>query len=210
MPAIGSLTFWPAVEADRPQRAAGAVVDGAGPANRGTTVSSIAFGGSTMAAARLKGGCTVHTLEEHIGVPLSDELAAQAEKVGRRIEDLLGRVPDDGTVELRADDAPETLLVPVIAVHLLRDILLHLGNGEVVRILPLHAELTTQRAAALLNCSRPFIVKLIENGELPARRVGTHRRVRLEDVLAYQARDDEQRRDVLDDLAREAEDLGRE
>jgi excisionase family DNA binding protein len=75
-------------------------------------------------------------------------------------------------------------------------------------LIPVHAELTTQEAANLLNVSRPHIVQLIKSKKLPARKVGTHRRIRFADLQAYKACAEGARNEALDALAREAQELG--
>jgi excisionase family DNA binding protein len=137
---------------------------------------------------------------------LSDEHQAEtAADAARALMPLLANAK--GTVALRTPDN-ETIAVPMTAFRLFIDVLTVLANGDGVVILPEHAELSTQQAADLLNVSRPFIVELVDSGKLPGRRVGTHRRVLLCDLLAYKRRDDEERERVLAELARSGQDLG--
>ncbi|HXW71158.1 MAG TPA: helix-turn-helix domain-containing protein [Methylocella sp.] len=85
------------------------------------------------------------------------------------------------------------------------DILEAMAAGHGVTIIPESAELTTVQAAELLNVSRPFLIKLLDNGVIPHRKVGKHRRVRMEDVMAYKAAIDREREGVLDRLVGEAQ-----
>jgi excisionase family DNA binding protein len=81
-------------------------------------------------------------------------------------------------------------------------------QGRSVNIIPVNKEVTTQEAADFLNISRPYLVKLLEQGEIPFIKVGTHRRIRFSDVLKYKQRRDETRRRGLAEITHIAEDVG--
>lgn len=104
-------------------------------------------------------------------------------------------------------DGSETPLPESLSAVLLRAVH-ELGRGNGVAIVPVGRELTTQQAAGLLNVSRPYLISLLESGQIPFHKVGTHRRVRLEDLLAYRRGRDDARRAALTRLSRDAQDLG--
>jgi len=102
----------------------------------------------------------------------------------------------------------EDLILPGYAINLLLTMLTEMSKGNAITVMPIHAELSTQETAELLNVSRPHLVDLLEQGKIPFRKVGTHRRVLANDVFDYKQRMDEARFKALDDLAAQAQELG--
>lgn len=138
-----------------------------------------------------------------------DANADLAGRAVRRIREYLTAHPGTDPVTIRGELAgDDALVVPREATVLLAQILALLASGEGVQVIPDAAELTTQQAADFLNVSRPFLIGLLEAGEISFRKVGTHRRIRFEDIREYKRRDDLQRRKVADDLTALSEELG--
>lgn len=111
------------------------------------------------------------------------------------------------TCELRGSNG-ERILLPRSVYALLTEAVRILAAGDAVTIVPVGRELTTQRAADLLNVSRQYVVRLLEEGKIPFTRTGSHRRLKIEDVLAFKEQRDRAREQQLDELAQLHEDLG--
>lgn len=105
--------------------------------------------------------------------------------------------PDGEAIEL-----PESLF------NLLRQVVHNMAQGKAVTLVPSSRMLTTQQAADILNVSRPFLVKLLEAGELPFVKVGSHRRIRLDELITYKRLRDSQRRQGLARLTQLGEEMG--
>jgi excisionase family DNA binding protein len=120
-------------------------------------------------------------------------------KIGRRQSVRIQVLDDKG--------AAETVAVPASALKLLLHVLNEMAQGNAVTLIPVYAELTTQQAAELVNVSRPFLVGLLESGQIPYRKVGTHRRILFRDVLAYKEKIDADRLRALDELSAQAQEL---
>jgi excisionase family DNA binding protein len=97
--------------------------------------------------------------------------------------------------------------IPVSALRLLVDVLTEIGEGHAVNITPIHAELTTQEAADILNVSRPFLIQRLESAEIPFHKVGSHRRIRYQDLVVYKEQLYTKRSKALDALAEQAQAL---
>jgi excisionase family DNA binding protein len=142
--------------------------------------------------------------QSHRQSPPSAQEAAMARTSGQ----CLSRYRDrNRPLSIRVIDAgqEQSLELPAGAVALLMEILEAMAAGRGVSIIPENAELTTVQAAAILNVSRPFLIKLLADGALPYRKVGKHRRILMEDVMTYKNRIDREREAVLDQLAAEAQ-----
>ena len=128
------------------------------------------------------------------------------------VRKLAARFQGDKYVEIRlfnsAEQPAETLQLPASAVRLLIDILDQMAQGNAVTLMPVKTELTTVQAAEVLNVSRPHLIKLLEEGKIPYHRVGTHRRIRAEEVLAFKREKMANRRQTLDELAALDQQLG--
>jgi excisionase family DNA binding protein len=112
-----------------------------------------------------------------------------------------------GTLKLVGPHGEEIEL-PISAVHLLQRVISHLAHGEAISLVPVSQQLTTQEAADLLNVSRPYLIKLLEQGKIPYTKTGTHRRIQLNDVLEYKSIRDTERHQALDQLSQLSQEMG--
>ena len=139
-------------------------------------------------------------LAHHRQPPPTAQEAALARETGRRLSRYAG-----GHRPLTMQVNEEPVELPAGVVDLLMEILGAMASGRGVTIIPENAELTTVEAAEVLNVSRPFLIRLLEEGAIPFRKVGKHRRIRMDDVMAYKEDIDRKRRASLDELARLAQ-----
>ncbi|MCC7463954.1 MAG: helix-turn-helix domain-containing protein [Gammaproteobacteria bacterium] len=146
------------------------------------------------------------TNHRHPQFPSEDEIA-QAREAGRQLARLLPE--DQRPLRLVTENnRDEMIAIPPGAVRLFLDVLTQLGQGRSVAILPKKAELTTQEVADFLNVSRPYVVKLIKSGALPARTVGTRRRIAFQDLIRFDEADRQRRRAALNEIAQLDQELG--
>lgn len=143
-------------------------------------------------------------MQAHRQLPPSAKDAAIARVSGQLLSPY-ARKRQPLTLRVKEGGKENPIELPAGAVALLMDILEAMAAGRGVTILPENAELTTVEAAEVLNVSRPFLIKLLEDKTIPHRKVGKHRRVRIEDVMAYKAAIDKEREAVLDQLVSEAQ-----
>ena len=137
----------------------------------------------------------------------TEEVSALAADASRRLFRVIGTSQKE-TCVIRFENAPdEPVVLPAAAVRLLGALLTELAKGNAVTLMPHHAELTTQEAADLLNVSRPYLVGLIESGQLPHHKVGTHRRVRFSDLITFKRRRDAESETAMRELAALSQDL---
>jgi excisionase family DNA binding protein len=110
-------------------------------------------------------------------------------------------------VKIKIQESDQFIIVPKKALDLLFSILSNMAEGKSISLIPSDSEVSTQQAADMLNVSRPHIVKLLETGKIPFKKVGSHRRILLQDLLRYEAAIEEQRTKSLAFLAKQAQEL---
>jgi len=110
-------------------------------------------------------------------------------------------------VKIKIQESGEFLTIPKKALTFLTAIIQNMAEGKTVSIVPSDSELSTQQAADMINVSRPHLIKLLESKQIPFKKVGSHRRVLLMDIMEYQDQIVKQREDQLDFLSNQAQDL---
>ena len=144
-----------------------------------------------------------------MGPALPSEAEAAIAKETSRV--LASHLQDASPMQLRILDDPsdQTMVtLPASAVRMLVSILEEMARGNAVTLIPVHAELTTQQAADMLNISRPSLIQLLEENKIVHRRVGTHRRVSFESLMKYKRQQELARRKALAELAAYDQELG--
>ena len=143
-------------------------------------------------------------------LPLEKEVEA-AVQGQRELASLLSTKFETQRIDIfDREDKPHTLVLPTSALRLLVDILGELALGNAVKVVPVHAELTSQEAADLLNVSRPHLVKMLEEGAIPFTKTGRHRRIRFSDLMAFKLRRDEESQQAMEALVQQAQELSLE
>lgn len=143
---------------------------------------------------------------------LTPEIPSQAEaQLAKETRNILAPfLTSTSSLDLRAVNfaTEPTIRIPASAARLLVQILDEMSRGNAVKIIPVHAELTTQEAADLLNVSRPTLIQMLDAGALEYRKVGTHRRIRVDSLMAHKRKLDADRRAALAELSAYDQEIG--
>ena len=110
--------------------------------------------------------------------------------------------------EIEIEETSEKIKIPLSALKLLGDILKAMGQGKLISLVPIATEITTQSAAEILGCSRPHLVKLLEDGKIAFTKVGKHRRIKFDDIMAYKKQMKEQQKQHIIDIMNLDEETG--
>lgn len=141
-------------------------------------------------------------------LPTAEE-AFRAKLCSQQLSAILETRADTQTLAIRNPQGVEhSVNIPVSALRVLVDVLTELGEGNSVRLVPVHAELTTQETADLLNISRPTLIRLLDEGSIPFHRAGNRRKVKFSDLRAYQQKLEQDRLAALSELSALDQELG--
>lgn len=137
-------------------------------------------------------------------LPTEQEIAL-AKEGSRELSMVMTTPEETQEISVCLGHSEQKVHLPASAIQLLMDVLVNISQGNAVQIVPVLAELTTQQAADILLVSRPYLVKLLNEGKIEHRKVGSHRRIRYNDLLKFKALEERARKSVLDELAAEAQ-----
>lgn len=142
----------------------------------------------------------------------AQEVITPSEEDVRQAVELVQRIAHthssgDLKIFIEGQDLHDAIALPPGVSTLLETILNYVSNGKSITLMPIDAEITTQQAADLLNVSRPYLVTLLDDGQIPHRKVGVRRRVLLSDILDYKRKIDDARLATLEELAQQAQEL---
>lgn len=145
-------------------------------------------------------------------VTLEDENQTETQNLEHSIDQLRdelqliqgGREGRPSAPKLLLPDGKQAELPPHVF-HALCFVVHHMAHGDAISLMPMDKLLTTRQAADILSVSRPFLTGLLTQGDIPCIKVGTHRRVKMQDVIHYKKRRDEQALGMLDQLAQDAQ-----
>lgn len=145
-------------------------------------------------------------LQEEIKRPSKTEQKTALESYDA-LKEMVNQLDTDSP-EIEIEETKQRVKIPLRALKLLVEILQATSEGKPISIVPIATELTTQKAAEILGCSRPHLVKLLEEGEIAFTKVGKHRRVKYEDVIQYKEKKKEERESLLIEIMKGDEELG--
>lgn len=141
-------------------------------------------------------------------VASAPEERARVDAFARVVRDLVSHVSGQTPALRLVCAGDESIEIPPSMLHVLGQVAEVMARGDAVAVLPVCQEITTQQAADLLNVSRQYLIRLLDEGRIPFRRTGKHRRLRVSDVLSYKSARDQDRRAGLRELSRLTEDFG--
>lgn len=123
------------------------------------------------------------------------------------LETVISQLQEEST-EIELEETKDRIVIPTRALQFLGEILKAMSEGKPISIVPVATEVTTQKASEILGCSRPFVVKLLEEGKINFTKVGKHRRIILEDLLTYKLKMKEEQKQHIIDIMNFDEEIG--
>jgi len=150
----------------------------------------------------------LQNLEEALSKRPSKAMQHLAMEQYDALEAVLKELSDQEDAEIEVAETGAKIKLPFLALRLLANIMREMGKGNGVLVIPVTAEVTTQAAAEILGCSRPHLIKLLEEGKIEFTKVGRHRRIKVEDVMSFRKQQKQAQKEFLTQMMKEDEDLG--